>query len=161
MVTEDGYVLESISVTIQTTETEISTDMFESRAIGDHIGDVQKVSSDVYFPDNPIASNWYDGPLTKLSKTYSRTVSATYNCSVEVSADVLNAGLSFDVTGSTTESTTWERPAITSSQKINVKEYGIYDRYAFTLYNIWGNQKGTGNAYKPMGLYVTQATYSK
>lgn len=130
-------------------------------SIGDHIGNVQKVLSDVYFPDKPIASNWYDGPLAKLTKTYTRTVSATYNCSVDIKVEVIDAGLSFSVTDSTTESTTWERPAITSSQRINVKEFGVYDKYSFIVYNIWGTQKGTGNAYKPMGLYVAQATYSK
>ena len=131
------------------------------RAIGDYVGGVSKVSSDVYFTDNPIASNWYDGPLSELSKTYSRTVSATYSCTTTVSAEVLDAGLSFSVTDSATESTTWKRPAITASQRINVKEYGVYDKYAFTVYNILGKEKGTGNAYKPMGLYVAQATYSK
>lgn len=163
MVTEDGYVLVSISVKLKTDEDDanLSSNTPYPSALGDHIGDVVKAASDMYFPDLPIASNWYDGPLIKLSKTYTRTVSALHEATVDVSDAVLNAGLSFDVTGSSTESTVWERPEITSSQKINVKEYGVYDQYTFNIYNIWGTQKGTGSAYKPMGLYVTQAIYSK
>lgn len=92
MITDDGYVLDSISVSAETSEANTSTDNLIPTSIGDYIGNVKKVSSDVYFKSNPIASNWYDGPLSKLTKTYSRTVSATYNCTTSVSTDVLNAG---------------------------------------------------------------------
>ncbi len=44
---------------------------------------------------------------------------------------------------------------------INIRVYGIYDKYTFTAKNIWGDVKGTGIAYKPMGLYVAQTTYVK
>lgn len=163
MVTEDGYVLESISVKLETNEDEpvMPTDTPVPRALGDYIGDVVKAPSDMYFPDSPIASNWYDGPHTKLIKTYTRSVSALHDSTVEVSDAILNAGLTFNVAGSEIESTEWERPEVTSSQKINVKEYGVYEQYSFTIYNIWGKQKGTGRAFKPMGLYITQAIYSK
>lgn len=162
MVTDDGYVLESISISLsKNNPVDISTNSVTPTAIGDHIGDVVKSSTDVYFPDDPIASNWFDGPLTKVTKTYTRSVAAAYSCTTSVSVEVLNAGLSFNITESVTESTTWERPAISSSQRIDVKEYGVYDQYSFVLYNIWGTQKGTGYAYKPVGLYVAQATYSK
>ncbi len=106
-------------------------------------------------------SNWYDGPLSKATKTYTQTVSAVYSCSASISIDVLNAGLSFNVSDNTTQATSLERPAVNSAQKINIKEFGVYDKYTFTLYNIWGNEKGTGSAYKPMGLYVAQTVYSK
>ena len=166
-VTEDGYTLESITVSFEKEEDTAPVmnytdpDKQSILAIGDYIDNVSKVKSDVYFPNNPIASNWYDGPLSKVSKTYSRTVSATYSCTASVSADVLNAGLSFNVSDSTTESTTLERPAVSASKKINIKEFGVYDKYNFTLYSLFGNEKGTGSAYKPMGLYVTQAIYTK
>lgn len=164
MVTDDGYSLQSISVSYEeNNDQSVVTEEPSAapNALGDHIGDVKKVASDRYFPDNPIASNWYDGPLTKLTKTYSRSVAGTYTCSASVSASTVNAGLSFSVTDSVSESTTLERPAISSSQKLNVKEFGVYDKYSFTLYGLLGDQKGTGYAYKPMGLYVTQAIYSK
>ncbi len=164
-VTEDGYTLESIAISFEKDDTasapSLSRDMYSIRTIGDYIGNVKKASSDIYFPNNPIASNWYDGPLSKVTKTYSRTVSAVYSCTASVSADVLNAGLSFSVTASTTESTSLERPAVSSTQRINIKEFGVYDKYTFTLYNLLGKEKGTGSAYKPMGLYVAQAVYSK
>lgn len=167
-VTEDGYTLESIAISFEKDDSASTPtpefndgDMPSICAIGDYIGNVKKAKSDIYFSNSPIASNWYDGPLSKVSKTYSRTVSAVYSCTASVSADVLNAGLSFSVTDSTTESTTLERPAVSSTQRINIKEFGVYDKYTFTLYNIFGTEKGTGSAYKPMGLYVAQAIYSK
>lgn len=163
MVTEDGYVLQSISVflAVDDNETEIPANQPIPMAIGDYVDGVTKVGSNIYFPDAPITSDWYDGPLTKLTLTFSETVSAKYSCSASVSADVISAGVAFDVTESVTKSTTWERPAVSSTQRINIKVYGIYDKYAFTARNIWGNVKGDGVAYKPMGLYVAQTTYVK
>lgn len=98
--------------------------------------------------------------LEKLLQVLTYLLTTT-TCSASVSASTVDAGLSFSVTDSVTESTTLERPAISSSQKLNVKEFGVYDKYSFTLYGLLGNKKGTGYAYKPMGLYVTQAIYSK
>lgn len=163
MVTEDGYVLQSISVflVVDDNETEVFADQPTPMAIGDYVDGVTKAASNIYFQDSPITSDWYDGQLTKLTLTFSETVSAKYSCSASVSADVISAGVAFDVTESVTKSTTWERPAISSTQKINIKVYGIYDKYTFTARNIWGNVKGDGTAYKPMGLYVAQTTYVK
>ena len=162
LTTPDGYTLDRINVVLEKEdETDFEDDHPTARAIGDYISNVRKAASDVYFPSSPIASNWYDGPLSQLSKTYTRNVSATYNCTTSISTSTIDAGLSFSVTDSVSESTTWVRPAITSKQKINIKEFGVYDKYSFTVYSILGNEKGTGNAYKPMGLYITQATYSK
>lgn len=163
MVTEDGYVLQSISVllVVDDSETEAVADQPTPMALGDYVDGVTKAGSNIYFPDLPITSDWYDGPLTKLSLTFSETVSAKYSCSASVSADVISAGVAFDVTESVTKSTTWERPAVSSTQKINIRVYGIYDKYTFTAKNIWGDVKGTGIAYKPMGLYVAQTTYVK
>ena len=165
-VTEDGYTLESIAISFEKNDSTFTPELVRKDmqficTIGDHIGNVKKAKPDVYFSNSPIASNWYDGPLSKVTKTYSRTVSAVYSCTASVSADVLNAGLSFSVTDSTTESTSLERPAVSSTKRLNIKEYGVYDKYTFTLYSILGKEKGTGSAYKPMGLYVAQAIYSK
>ena len=163
MVTEDGYVLQSISIflVVDDSETEVVVDQQIPMAIGDYVDGVTKTASNIYFPDTPITCDWYDGALTMLSLTFSETVSAKYSCSASVSADVISAGVAFDVTESVTKSTTWERPAVSSTQKINIKVYGVYDKYTFTARNIWGNVKGQGTAYKPMGLYVAQTTYVK
>lgn len=163
MMTEDGYELVSISLSFCENSCESSS--FENplipATIGDYVGNINKKSMDVYFPDLPIASNWFDGPLSSLTKTYTRTVEVKYDCTVSIGDDVFKAGLGFGKSDSCTESTTWTRPAITASQKINIKEYGVYEHYTYTVYNLFGNEKGTGNAYNPIGLYVAQATYSK
>lgn len=127
----------------------------------DDVKDVTKVSSDIYFPSSALASNWYDGPLSKVEKTYSQTFAGQYSCSASVSVSTINAGISFSISQEVTKSTTLERPAIASNQKVNIKEFAVYDQYSFNLYNIWGNLKGSGYIYKPMGLYITQATYAK
>lgn len=163
MYTEDGYTLDSIVVSYERLEDTSSNldNSYAPYAIGDYVSNVSKVSSDVYFPNDPLASNWFDGPLSSITKTYEQEVTGTYNCTASVSADVVEAGVDFSVTESVTKTTEIVRPAVLSTQRLNIKEYGVYDKYSFTLYSIFSNEKGTGYAYKPMGLYIAQALYKK
>lgn len=163
METDDGYILESIIVSYERTEDNelIQPNNFNPDAIGDYVGNVRKASSDVYFPNNPIASNWVDGPLTRIVKRYKQSFTGTFNCTASVKAKVVESGVGFSITEFVDKETEVERPAVASNQRLNIKEFGVFDEYSFTLYSIFGNVKGTGNAYKPMGLYIAQAIYGK
>lgn len=160
-VTEDGYTLEKIVVSYARADEEVPNNGPVINAIGDYVSDVSKSRSDVYFPNSPISSNWFDGPLTSIEQTYSQSFTGTATCSVSVSNSVVEAGVGFSITTQISKSTTATRPAITSTQKLNIKEFGVFDEYSFNLYNIFGTKKGSGYAYKPMGLYIAQAVYVK
>lgn len=163
MITEDGYILESISISLSTSDSDMDMqeDMMPSPfALGDYVDNVFKWQSNIYFDDKPLTNDWYDGPLNKISQTFSVLVPALYNCS-DASAELISKGVGFDVEGSVLKSSTVERSAISNNQMLNIKVYGVYDRYAFLVYNIWGKEKGSGWADNPVGIYVMQATYSK
>lgn len=161
MNTDDGYTLQKIVVTAKATPNYANTTNPTPKAWGDYVADVELDNSDVYFPNNPIASNWFEGPLSQLVLTYTRNVKATSSSTVTISADIIEAGVGFSVEGSIEQSVQATRPAITASQKINIKEFGLYDAYRFNIYSSSGNLKGNGLAYQPMGLYVAQAVYAK
>lgn len=160
MFTEDGYALESISISLSISDTYIQEDTTSSLALGDYVDTVAKWQSNIYFEDSPLTNDWYDGPLNKISQTFSVLVPASYNCS-DASAELISKGVGFDVEGSILKSSTVERTAISSNQRLNIKVYGLYDRYTFLVYNIWGNAKGSGWADNSVGIYVMQAIYSK
>ncbi|GHU46930.1 hypothetical protein FACS1894120_4500 [Clostridia bacterium] len=130
-------------------------------ALGDSYQNVSRKRTDVYFSSSPISSDWYDGPLSSVSMTFSESVSATVNCSLEYSTSGLKSAVGFSVTDSVSKSKTATRSAISSTQRLNIKVYGVYDEYGFDIYSLLGNYKGSGYAYKPMGLYIAQAIYSK
>ncbi|WDV47524.1 hypothetical protein PV797_07535 [Clostridiaceae bacterium M8S5] len=113
---------------------------------------------DYYFPNNELQSDWFDGPCD-IEETYSESVSATFSTNAGISASSISAGIGFSVTDSTTKQKTF-RTSVSAGKKLNVKVYGNYKKYTFDVYK---NDKkdGTGTAYKPIGLYFRQFTYSR
>lgn len=162
MVTDDGYHLEKIVVSVQATP---STDAAGEDAVearfGEYISNVRLDNNDIYFPNNPIASNWYEGPMEAFSMTFEQSVEGKFSTSTGISASVINAGLDFSVTKSQKKTATMNFGSIPADKKLNVKEFGLYDAYKFDVYSMAGVYLGDGLAYKPMGLYIAQALYSK
>jgi hypothetical protein len=165
METEDGYVLESITVTYECSDDTVGTQ--ESNAgistygLFDYIGDVSLVSTDVYFPNDPLASNWFDGPMASVAMQFSQTFTGSFNCSITISGGSAEGELGFDYEESTSKTITATTQSITSSQRLNIKEYSVFNKYSFSVYNLFGTYQTSGYAYKPMGLYIAQAKYAK
>lgn len=122
------------------------------------VKNVIKASSEYYFPDSPISSDWVDGP-SSYTHTYKEKVSAKYSTNVSVKADIVTAGVGFDVTKESEFEKSYQA-SVPSGKKMNLKVYGNYEKYTFNIYKN-GNRQGAGTAYKPIGLTFKQTLYSK
>ncbi|MGP1599445.1 hypothetical protein [Peptoanaerobacter stomatis] len=107
--------------------------------------------------------NRYEGPI-KGTYTYSRTDTSSYNATVSLNADIVSAGVGFTIGRNYTksDSVTVNVPA---GKKVILKIWTNYQKKSFTIYTEYSSSiglwypKGTGNAYKPVGLIFTQAEY--
>ena len=122
------------------------------------IKNVKKQDGDYYFPDSPLVSDWAYGPA-EFNQVYRESVSASFSSSVGVKASVVEAAVGFDVSGSKEFSREYT-VKVPSGKKVNIKVYGIYEKYTFDVYK---NDKynGNGKAFKPIGLKFEQIVYSK
>ena len=122
------------------------------------IKNVKKQDGDYYFPDSPLVSDWAYGP-SEFKQIYKESVSASFSSSVGVKASVVEAAVGFDVSGSKEFSREYN-VKVPSGKKVNIKVYGMYEKYTFDVYK---NDKydGNGKAFKPIGLKFEQIVYSK
>ncbi len=161
---DDGYVLEDVDIfyvpIMEQSVQSLQRDTDSIMAIGDSVYDVTALE-ECYFPDEPFYSNWYDGPSSSLSLTISGTAKAKFSSNVEVSAKVVKAGVGFDVEASITMSETFVISEIKADERLNVKGFANYKKYGYKVKNIWGEEKGSGYAYNPIGIYISQAKYNK
>ena len=124
---------------------------------GWYLSNVQYRGGSWYFPSLRLgaAEGW--GPIT-LTVNVTRTVSATFSANVGVSAEVVSAGVGFDVNASFSVSTegSWNVP---SGVHGRLEAYALFDKYTF---DVWDDDcgdpadtyKGNGAAYKPnLGIY--------
>lgn len=119
---------------------------------------VKKQSGDVYFPDSPLVSDWAYGPAN-FKHVYEESVTASFSSSTGVKASVVEAAVGFEVSGSKEFSREYT-VEIPRGKKVNIKVYGMYEKYTFDVYK---NDKyeGNGKAFKPIGLKFEQFIYSK
>lgn len=88
-----------------------------------------------------------DGVLTLGSST---TVSNTFSANVGVSANVVSAGVGFDVTNSFTRSSSYS--VNTGGSSYQIVAYDSYNNFAFDVNNLFGSTVGSGNALKQIGF---------
>lgn len=122
------------------------------------VKNVSKDSNEYYFPNNPLTSDWIDGP-SSYTETFKYTVTGTYTSDVSVKAEVVEAGVGFSVS----EGTEFEKSyniSVPQGKKMNLKVYGNYFRYSFDVYKN-NEYQGSGKAYKPIGLTFKQVLYAQ
>lgn len=166
IVVPEGYTLKSVEFDFianpeERFENSNPIDLIQPCAIGDWVTNVEKVKDDVYFPDDEITSDFYDGPTESTSYTFTESVEAKLTSSLGCSISEISAEVGFEVTGSVEKSKTVTLKGVNADEILGVKVYGVYDKYSFDVYSIFNNYQGTEYAYKPMGLYVAQETYEK
>lgn len=161
--TVDGYVLESVEVDYvaipSPTRPSINAGV-GTNSLGDYVGNA-RATREVYFPSEVISSDYYDGPTSSVKMTFEEKIKSKWNANTEISVKAVKAGVGFEVEKEFSVKKEWERPAVASNQKLNVKVYGNYQEYSFTVYDRKDRIIGSGYAYKPVGLYIAQATYKK
>ncbi len=164
IVVPEGHTLKSVKLDFipnpeESFENANPYDSIDPKAIGDYVKNVEKVKDDVYFPDDEISSDWYDGPLDSAEYTFKESVEAKLTSSLGCSISEISAEVGFEVTGSEEKSKTATIKGVNENERLNVKVYGVYDKYSFDVYSIFDNHQGTAYAYKPIGLYIAQETY--
>lgn len=122
------------------------------------VKNVKKEDGDYYFPKSPLVSDWVYGPAD-YNQTYSQSGSASFSCNVGVKAEVVEAGVGFDVTASEEFSREYQI-SVSKNQKVNIKVYGMYSKYTLSVYKN-GKYQGSGAAYKPIGLKFEQIAYRR
>lgn len=161
----EGYTLEKVILEPYAVEAE-NTNLFKTesanpKAVGDYAKNSKLVKSDIYFSDSPISSDWYDGPTESQEYTFEEKVEAKVKSTFGCSVDAIEAAVDFELTGSVSKSKKVTLKGVEANKKLNVKIFGVYDKYSFDVYSIFNNYQGTGYAYKPMGLYIAQEIYGK
>ncbi len=118
-------------------------------------------SSNHYFTNNPISYDIYDGPTVSTTYTFEEIVESKINGSFGASLSGISAELGFNVSTAKKYIKQIILEGLTDDQKLKVSVFGLYDKYSFDVYSLFGSYKGTGYAYKPMGIYIKQEIYSK
>lgn len=122
---------------------------------------------EVYFPNSPDYSDWYDGP-SSVSISEARGFNANYSSSVGLSKGVISATVGFDV-GTQYSRTVTYSVNVDAGKKVNVK---VFSNNKETKFEEWlrvttlgivqsDSRVGYGYGYKPIGAIWKQYTYSK
>lgn len=107
-----------------------------------------------YFP-NDVLHTTSGGPGGVVSQTINQNVSATYNCSVGVSAELISSNVGFDVTLSYGISDSYS-VNLAPGQKGMIKSWAYYNKKSFEVWSDYligdDEYETTGYAYKPNGV---------
>ena len=164
----EGYELESVVVSSYTADDNeddldnINEDFTKDNSATPLLFDTwkvknsKKVASNFSFQNSPIISDWIDGPA-KYSQQFVEKVAASFSSELSVSADIIKAGVGFSVSDSRTFTRNYSTK-IPKNKKINIKVFGNYDKYKFSIYKN-DNYVGQGYAYKPVGLKIERSIF--
>lgn len=120
---------------------------------GYYLSNVQYQGNTWYFPSQRLGSSEGWGPLN-LSLTVNRSVSATFSANVNVSAEVVSAGVGYSVTASygVSSSGSWNVPA---GRYGRLEGYALHDKHTWDVWDdtCFSGQvyRGSGESFKPNG----------
>lgn len=177
----DGYQLTSINTTVLYTEPAIN---YNTNRIVDNPGDsivtpmtsfiVKWISNvrtigDRYYADQPLYSDWFEGPLPDgFTYTLKNVVNSGYSSKFGFSAKEVSAEVGFNASTGHEISRNFRTESVASNKKLNVKIFTNYSVRQFdeNRYLQSGGVKGptsteSGSAWRPVGYIVQQQQYTK
>lgn len=119
---------------------------------------IKKDSYDIYFPNTPINSSWYDGPMSQ-SITFTETVKAHFTAKTGISSKIVSAEIGFTAGYDITKSQEYS-VSCASDERLNIKVFGNFAQWRYDAYKN-GKYQGEEFAHKPIGLIFRQYRYAK